>query len=98
MNPYIEKLNAYLAETPLADGKSILDQLCYYYTVLCCLENDTIRDGFREIDRVLKVLPFEEQDRVSDLTSDICIECTRIAFLEGVQVGYRLSTELANPE
>ena len=102
MNPYIEKLKAYLSNRPTScrweDGNSILELLCYIYTVQNPIHNSVILYQFRELNRIEENLTWEERERLSELVCQLCTEHMRKAFLEGLQVGFRLFTELSEPE
>lgn len=98
MNPYIEKLKHYLEDCPgwrsYEDGQSVIELLCYIYTEENSIDNSVIRYQFRDMDRVLNKLTFEENERISSLTTDLCTEHARCAFLDGIHVGFQLFSEL----
>ncbi len=98
MNTYIEKLKAYFADCSGGysheDGQSILELLCYIYTVEKPVQSSVIRYQFREVERVLDKLTFAENERFSVLVTDLCAEHARCSFLDGVQVGFQLFSEL----
>ena len=100
MNPYTEKLQAYLANRPVnrhwEDAQSILELLCYIYVEQNPIENSTILYQYQKLDQLLEDLSLRENDQLSDLICDICTEYARQAFLSGVHVGFSLFTELEN--
>lgn len=99
MNRYIENLKAFLAKQApnfgYDDASSILEMLYYYYTLANPVDNAVIRCQLKELDDVLRKLPQEDMDAVFDLSSGLCAACERQAFIDGIQVGIRLYTELA---
>ena len=98
MHPYIEILNDYLSENPLASDCSAACSLLE--RIYCCHQQqrteDTaqIRELFGQLDAVLKKLSIKEQDRVVDIACDLCGESARSSFCEGLLVGFRLYNEL----
>lgn len=100
MNPYIEKLNAYLAEQPASkytDAESIIQVLQYYYTMENPIDTAVIRCQFREVDSCLQCLSFEENNAIFRLICDLCCEHTKNAFTRGLHTGLQLHTELFQP-
>ena len=98
MENYITALNNYMEEnktTPnCPDAASLLDMLFCCYNQRKCLNTDTVRRNFRELDDILNILPLHQQDRVIDLACELCVEHQREAFQEGIFVGFRLHDEL----
>lgn len=98
MNRYIENLKDFLAaRTPkfaYEDAQSLLDMLYFYYADSNPIDSAVIRCQFRELEKVLSNLPFEDSDRVFSLAANLCGAHAKQAFTEGVQVGMRLFTEL----
>lgn len=98
MNPYIEKLKSYLADSPAnshwENAQSILELLYYIYTEHHPIENATILYQFRELDQLLQYFTLPEHDRFTNLLCDVCTEYSRQAFLTGFHVGFHLSAEL----
>ena len=98
MNPYIEKLNTYLNEHPPKYGypsaQSILEMLYFYYTECNPMNTDTIKQGFSKLDRLMSHLTLKENDEVIYTLCDLCVQHERLAFIAGVNVGIRLSSEL----
>ena len=101
MNPYIEKLKAYLSDRPVnahwEDAQSILDLLCYIYVVDNSVDNSVITYLYKELDQLLGKLTLEEQNRVDGKICDLCSQYIRQALLSGVHVGFQLDTELREP-
>lgn len=100
MNPYIEKLQAYLQDIPerREDGGSILELLCYYYTEENAVDTTIIRAGFQRMDSILCKLSLQDNDAIFGLTVGICSEYSKQAFLAGARTGARLILELQQGE
>jgi len=58
------------------------------------VHNETIRKSFREIESCVAQLPYLQADRICTATVNACVECEKLAFLDGVAVGARLILEL----
>lgn len=99
MNPYIKILKVYLAERPIRYGydgvDSLLELLCYCYREKNPIENAVIHYQFKMLNDTLSKLMIRENDRVIDLTVQLCTEFTNRAFSEGLRTGILLSAELA---
>ena len=76
------------------DCKTVLDQLYRAYAE--SHENDPpgIRDGFKELENYLEVLPLDDNNAVFNLCCRLCCAYERKAFLDGLQYGAHLIGEL----
>lgn len=99
MDLYIQSLKKYLAENQpnygWCDAATLLEMLYYYYTSDNPVDNDRIKKQFQQADQILCQLSLEDNNSIFLLTSDLCEEHAKQAFLSGIQVGMRLFTELA---
>ena len=59
---------------------------------------EIIRDGFRELDDLLRHLPLEDNNAVFNLCCSLCTAYEHKAFLDGVQYGAHLVFELFREE
>ena len=89
-----KELSEYMAQGGREEGGSILDFLFY-----CYLSSDPGDDGhIRQCDEALSPvfaeLSLESSDRLYDLIADLCAAYQRAAFLDGIQTGFCLATEL----
>ena len=100
MNPYIEKLKAYLKDwtNDREDPESILELLCYYYTAEKSVDNAVIRSRFQEMESILSKLSIQDNDTIFRLTIEACEEYMKQAFLTGARTGARLVIELQQSE
>ena len=94
MNSYVEKSNAYLEEHKPEDVDSLVELLYYCFCLQRGLDTEQIRRGFQQIEEIIGKLSFEENDRLSNLTCDLCDCYQREAFREGLLTGFRLYREL----
>ena len=98
MNPYLEKLKAYLAQWPpelgYDDMSSLLELLCYHFTVTHSIEDAIIRSQLLDVDNILKKLSPQEHTAISDKVCDLCMHYSGLAFAEGARTGARITLEL----
>ena len=99
MNPYIEKLKAQLAENPPDYGKgnahSILDMLYYHYNEFNRMDTAEIKADFEELYRRMNGMPLREMDKIIDAVCSLCRNHEKAGFVEGIKIGIRLQSELA---
>ncbi len=98
MNPYIEKINAYLAEHApdycYQDARSLLEMFYNFYTESNPIDNSVLHAHYRKLDRYLQCFTAKEQDDLFSLIYSIYAEQEKAAFMEGLHVGTRLTLEL----
>ena len=98
MKPYIEQLKNYLAEHPPrypdTDIHTLLEYLYRYYVNDNPVSSDELEALFQTLEPVFEALPLDESDLLFRTVCDICTAHERAAFLEGIQVGARLLSEL----
>lgn len=98
MNPYIEKLKAQFAENPpcygYTDANSLLEMLYLWYTEWNPINSEAIQNHFRQLEDFICVRTGKEYDNTLDLITALCSLHEKLAFLEGIRVGFQLSTEL----
>ena len=97
MNRYMKIILPLLGESR-CDGRVLQEQLYRTYQELHPQDPESIREAFSQLSTVLSRLTLQENDKVWDLTCQLCYEAERQAFLEGIRVGIRLSLgEYAHP-
>ena len=98
MNAIIEKLKEHLLQQPVNygydDADSLLQMLYYYYTVANPISSDAIRRKYEAVINHIDRLSVQQSDSIFDLICELCLEHERCAFIEGIHVGVRLTTEL----
>ena len=98
MNPYIQKLAQYLeslpAKSPDREAGSMLELLCYIYTVENPVSSAAIRYQFQELDTVLGKLSLEDNNALFWQVCELCEEHAKLGFLSGLRVGSALTREL----
>lgn len=100
MNPYIQKLNEWLAqqEQPnygCTDIHTLLQLLWYSYTEYNPIENDRTDALFSSMRPVFDMLPLRAEDHLVYKICELMNEYGQSAFLTGIQIGVRLCKELA---
>lgn len=98
MDNIAQRLKAYIDAHPFGAGDSdcetVLDQLYQVYQESHESDPPDIRDGFRELDNLLGHLLLEDNNTVFNLCCSLCTAYERKAFLDGLQYGAHLITEL----
>lgn len=99
MNPYVQKLKEYLyglpVYSPYDDVQSILELLCYIYTVDNPVSSSSIRYQFLKMDDILKRLSLEDNNMLFTQVCDLCDEHAKRGFMAGLRVGNALFKELS---
>jgi len=98
MDNIAQRLKAYIDAHPFGAGDSdcetVLDQLYQVYQESHESDPPDIRDGFRELDNLMGHLLLEDNNTVRNLCCSLCTAYERKAFLDGLQYGAHLITEL----
>ena len=97
MEKYFEKLRTYIAENPpdFGDGDSVLTLLYEAYAETNRMDNGTIKEDFNELYYLMNGMELREMDKIIYPVCTLCRDHQRSGFVEGVKVGVRLRTELA---
>ena len=100
MHNIATRLKAYIDTHPFdlgdSDCKTVLDQLYQAYAESHESDPLEIRDGFKELDDLLGGLPLEDNNAVWNLCCQLCTAYEHKAFLDGLQYGAHLISELYN--
>ena len=98
MENIAKRLNAYITAHPFdpgdSDCKTVLDQLYQAYAESHESDPPEIGEGFKELEEFLCALPLEDNNAVFNLCCRLCIAYERKAFLDGLQYGAHLISEL----
>ena len=98
MDKIAEQLKAYIDTHPFDSGESacetVLDQLYQAYAESHASDPPDIREGFRELNVLLGHLPLEDNNTVFNLCCSLCTTYEHKAFLDGLQYGAHLISEL----
>ena len=98
MDKIAERLKAYIDAHPFDPGdndcKTVLDQLYQAYAESHESDPPEIREGFKELDELLCALPLDDNNTVFNLCCRLCTAYEHKAFLDGVQHGAYLMTEI----
>lgn len=97
MNPYFERLKQQIADDPpnFGDADSVLGLLyeCFNENNPC--DNEQIKEDFNELYQQMNGMPLREMDQIVYPVCKLCRDHERAGFVEGIKVGIRLRTELA---
>ena len=98
MDKLAERLKAYIESHPIdlgdSDCKTVLDQLYQAYAETHESDPPEISEGFKELECFLETLPLDDNNAVFSLCCRLCIHYERKAFLDGLQYGAHLMSEL----
>ena len=98
MNDVAHRLDAYIQAHPFDSGDSdcetVLDQLYQAYSESHESDPSEIREEFKEQDELMGTLPLDDNNTVFNLCCSLCSAYERKAFIDGVQYGARLLTEI----
>ena len=98
MDNFAQRLKAYIDAHPFDSGDSdcetVLDQLYQAYAESHESDPPEIREGFKELDELLCALPLDDNNTVFNLCCRLCTAYEHKAFLDGVQYGAYLMTEI----
>lgn len=88
-----ERINRFLAQQ-VENTESILELLYECYASKATTDNELIHESFFVLERCTKDMPYEVCDQISAAMISACVECERLAFLDGVALGAKLMMEL----
>ena len=98
MQSFAEALKSYTRDHPFApgngDAETVLDQLYQAYCESHESDPPEIRDGFKNLAELLKNLPVRDNDAVFNLYCGLCTAYEHKAFLDGLQYGAHIMSEL----
>ena len=98
MNKIINQLKTYIETHPFDSGdcdcETVLDQLYQAYAESHESDPPEISNSFKELEEFLCDLPLEDNNAVFNLCCRLCSAYEHKAFIDGVQYGAHLMTEL----
>ena len=98
MDQNIQVIKAYLQKNKLNYGcqglAAMTDMLYECYAQANPLQSEKMELALAELDISIGGLPLQENDRVVDQVSDLCMACEQAAFQAGMRVGLQLILEL----
>ena len=102
MDKVAERLKAYIDAHPFDSGDSncetVLDRLYQAYAESRESDPPDIQAGFAELESFLETLPLDDNNAVFSLCCRLCIHYEHKAFLDGLQYGAHLMSELFSKE
>ena len=98
MDNIAKRLKAHIETHPFdpsdSDCETVLDQLYKAYAESHESDPPEIRNGFKDLDKLLGTLPLDDNNSVFNLCCSLCTAYERKAFIEGLQYGAHLMTEI----
>ena len=98
MDNIAKRLKAYIDSYPFDPGDSncetVLDQLYQAYAESHESDPPEIGGGFKELEEFLCILPLEDNNAVFNLCCRLCSAYEHKAFIDGLQYGAHLISEL----
>ena len=102
MNDLAQRLKAYIDTHPFDPGDSdcgtVLDQLYQVYAESHESDPPEIRAGFAELETFLETLPLDDNNAIFNLCCRLCTAYEHKAFLDGLQYGAHLMSEMFRTE
>ena len=102
MRDLAQRLKAYIETHPFDDGDSnnetVLDQLYQAYAESRKSDPPEIQAGFAELESFLGTLPLDDNNAVFSLCCRLCTDYEYKAFLDGLQYGAHLMSEMFRTE
>ena len=100
MDKIAERLKAYIDTHPFdsddSDCKTVLDQLYQAYAESHESDPPESGEGFKELEEFLCALPLEDNNAVFNLCCRLCSAYEHKAFLDGLQYGAHLISEISS--
>ena len=98
MDNIAKRLKAYMDKHPIDLGdtecETVLDQLYQAYAESHESDSPEISEGFKKLEEFLCTLPLEDNNAVFNLCCRLCSAYEHKAFLDGIQYGAHLMSEL----
>lgn len=97
MEGYIRALKVYLDNHApnFSDGESVLIMLYEFHNENNPYDNEQIKVDFHELYQKMNGMPLREMDKIIYPVCALCRDHERAGFVEGIKIGVRLATELA---
>lgn len=99
LKDYFETLKATLAEQQPdygeRDAHSVLEMLYYHYNEFNRMDTAEIKEDFEGLYRRMNGMPLREMDKIIDTVCALCRDHEKAGFVEGIKIGIRLQSELA---
>ena len=97
MNEFMTALQTHLVNQQPSypdNAQSILEVLFDVYNESSGFDNAAIKADFEELYRLLSGKPLKEINAIICAVCTICRDHEKAGFIEGIQVGYRLASEV----
>ena len=97
MIEFLEMLKQRVADNPpnYGDADSVLGLLYECFNENNPYDNERIKADFEELYRQMNGMPLREMDKIVYPVCKLCRDHERAGFIEGIKIGIRLQSELA---
>ena len=90
----MEKIKTFIKQRSGGMEETVAECLYSCYESKATCQNERIRRSFQIIEEQTGELSFAQGDQICSAVVEACVECERLAFLDGVAFGARLMMEL----
>lgn len=94
LSEYFQRLQAKLSAVP-SDDESVLALLYEVFSENNAMYDDKIKSDFHALYEAMNGIPLREIDRIVYPVCTLCRDHQKSGFMEGVRVGFQLSTEIS---
>ena len=97
MKEFLEILKQRITDNPpdYGDADSVLGLLYECFNENNPYDNEQIKADFEELYRQMNGMPLREMDQIVYPVCKLCRDHERAGFIEGIKIGIRLQSELA---
>ena len=97
MKTYLEAIKSHIKSQPpnFYDGESVLTMLYECYNENNPYDNEQIKADFEDLYRQMNGMSLRDMDKVICPVCKLCRDHERAGFIEGIKIGIRLQSELA---
>lgn len=74
--------------------ESLLEMIWKYHTGVSAIKSDLVKEKMEMMEQYMQPLSQKRKRIIMARIGDICAECERMAFIEGVRTGSKLIQEL----
>ena len=94
MNEYLTALQIHLV-AQRTTNQNILELLYEAYNGTTGMDNEAIKADFEKLYQLMNGKPLKEVDEIIYTVCTLCRDHERAGFIEGIKIGIRLQSELA---
>ena len=94
---YIDKIRAYLAKQPAGEEGVLLEMLYFAFRDRTSCD-ECLNAFFELVETCVESLSFEKRNQIITCAVTVCAEQERIAYMQGIRTGVKLTMELMGLE